>query len=162
MKTLNENEEGAGVTPARATQDYARRIPKAELRKNARQKTFERAEKSANLATAYPRLKALTVDLLYFDREIVSWGHGLRYRANLETAKSVLLFACPSPLCHRGGFDLSKELSAAVLERRKTTDGEVHCPGSRDHDSGKTIRCESVLHFKMTATFKTRTRPTAS
>jgi hypothetical protein len=154
MKTLND--EGAGAPLARKVDYHIRRLPKSELRKNSRRKAFERAEKSPSLAITYPRLKTLTVDLLYFDREIVSWGHGLRYRANLETAKSMLHFICPSGLCHGGGFNVSEVLRAAVREHRKTVDGQVHCHGSRDQATGKTDRCESVLHFKMNLTFNTK------
>lgn len=153
MKTLNDEE--AGALPARNANYHVRPRPKAELRKAYRRKAFERAEKSPSLAMAYPRLKTLSMDLLYFDHEIVSFGHGLRYRANLETAKSMLQFTCPSTLCHRGGFDLSNELSCAIAERRKAVEGEVHCHGSRHQETGKAVPCESILHFKMILTFKT-------
>lgn len=152
MKTLID--EGAGAPVARNADYHVRPRQKAEVRKAYRRKAFERAEKSLSLAMAYPQLKTLSVDLLYFDHEIVSFGHGLRYRANLEAAKSMLQFTCPSTLCHRGGFDLSNELSCAMAERRKALDGEVHCHGSRDQESGKTVPCESILHFKMILTFK--------
>lgn len=152
MKTLNDG--GVGALLTRKADYRVRPVPKSQLRKDYRRKAFERAEKSPSLAMAYPQLKTLSVDLLYFDREIVSFGHGLRYRANLETAKSMLQFTCPSTLCHRGGFDLSNELSCAIAERRKAGDGEVHCCGSRDQESGKTVPCESILHFKMILTFK--------
>ena len=115
MKALNADETGAMAT--RPPNYRVRPVPKSERRKEHRQKAFRRVEKSASLAITYPSLKALTVDLLYFDREIVSWGHGLRYRANMETAKSMLHFNCPSALCNGGGFDLSKELGSAVSER---------------------------------------------
>lgn len=152
MKTTNNG--GVEALPVCKTDYRVRALSKSELRKAYRRTAFERTEKSPSLAMTYPQLKNLSVDLLYFDREIVSCGHGLRYRANLETAKSVLQFMCPSTLCHRGGFDLSKELSCAIAERRKALDGEVHCHGSRDHESGKTIPCESILHFKMILAFK--------
>ena len=147
MKTLNADETGAMAT--RPPNYRVRPVPKSERRKEHRQRAFRRVEKSASLASTYPNLKALTVDLLYFDREIVSWGHGLRYRANMETAKSMLHFNCPSTLCNGGGFDLSKDLGSAVLEHRKIVDGKVHCRGSRDQETGKTAPCQSVLHFKM-------------
>src|SRR5579872_5517326 len=151
MKTLNDG--GMGALLARKADHRVR--PKAELRKADRRRAFDRAEKSLSLARAYPQLKSLSVDLLYFDREIVSFGHGLRYRANLETAKSMLQFTCPSGLCHRGGFDLSTGLNSAIAERRKGLDGELHCHGSRYEESGKTVPCESILHFKMILAFKT-------
>ncbi len=159
MKTLND--EGTGVPVPRATNNYSvRRVPKSELRRVRRQKAFERTEKSASVAVTYPRLRTLTVNLVYFAREIVSWGHGVRYRANLETAKSMLHFSCPSSLCSGGGFDLSNDLStAAVAGRRKSTVRAVQCLGFCDLENGKTAPCESKLHFKMNLTFKTRTAP---
>lgn len=152
MKILIDDE--AGTQFARATNYGARPVTKSELRKKHRERALERVEKSAGLATVYPRLKTLTVDLLYFDRDIVSWGHGLRYRANMETAKSMLHFDCPSSLCKGGGFDLSRDLGSAVAGRLKSVVGAVHCRGSRDQETGKTLRCESLLHFKMSLAFK--------
>jgi hypothetical protein len=158
MKTSND--EGTGATVAREPNYRSRPVPKSERRKEDRQRAFGRVEKSASVAIAYPRLKTLTVNLLYFDREIVSWGHGLRYRANMETAKSMLHFNCPSSLCNGGGFDLSKDLSSAAAERRNSIVGEMHCRGFRDQENGKMTPCESVLHFKMSLTFKTSAVPT--
>jgi hypothetical protein len=137
----------------------SRPLTKSELRKENRQKIFDRIEKSATVAVAYPGLKSLAVNLLYFDRGIVSHGNGLCYRANLETAKSMLHFNCPSPLCKDGGFDLSKNLGDAVAEHQKSVVGVMHCLGSRDQEAGKTAPCESILHFKMTLTFKTKAAP---
>src|SRR6185437_12866177 len=154
MKTLNDGETGAMVDLE--TKSRTRPLSKSELRKENRQRTSERVEKSASLATTYPNLKALKVDLLYFDREIVSWGRGLRYRANVETAKSILHFDCPSSLWKDGGFDLSKNLGSAVVEHRKSVEGSMHCPGFRDQETGKAAACESVLHFKMNLAFKTK------
>lgn len=154
MNTLNDEEAGALLT--REVDYQVRPIPKSELRKDSRRRAFERAERSPSLAVTYPRLKNLTVDLLYFGREMASRGHGLKYRANLEMAKSMLQFICPSGLCHGGGFDLSKELRSAVAGHRKTVDGEMSCQGSRDQETGKTAPCESILHFKMTLSFKTK------
>lgn len=156
MKTLND--EQAGALFPRATNRYGRPIPKSELRKQAREQAFNRAEKSASLATRYPRLKTLSVNLLYFDRQIVPWGHGLLYRANLQSAKSMLQFHCPNSMCNGGGFDLSKDLSSAVAELRKVVERAVPCRGSRDQESGQMAPCESVLHFKMNLTFKTKAR----
>jgi hypothetical protein len=154
MKTLTD--DGAGALFPHATNYRVRAVPKSELRKEARQRTSDRVEKSTSLAIQYPRLKALKMNLLYFDREIVSWGHGLVYRANLETAKSMLHFNCPSSLCDGGGFDLSKDLSTAVAGREKIIIGVVPCRGSREQETGKMTPCKSVLHFKMKLSFETR------
>jgi hypothetical protein len=158
MKTLNDDAPGAQL---RCSTNYRIRfVPKSTLRKEARQKEFERREKSPNIAVAYPRLKTLTVNLVYYSREIVSWGHGVIYRANLETTKSTLHFHCPSPLCSGGGFDLSKDLSIAAAGRRKSTVRAVQCAGFCDLENGKTAPCESKLHFKMILTYKTKGRAT--
>jgi|SRR6185437_11941542 hypothetical protein len=154
MKTIND--DGLGVQVSRATNHSVRFIPKSTLRKEARQRAFERRETSASIAVAYPRLKTLTVNLVYFARGIVSWGHGVIYRANLETAKSTLHFHCPSSLCSGGGFDLSKDLSITAAGRRKSIVRAVKCPGFCDLENGKTVPCESKLHFKMILTYKTR------
>lgn len=131
-----------------------RPLRKHELRREYRRGESERAENSISLALSYPNLKALTVDLLFFQCEIVSWGHGLRYRANLDTARSVLRFNCPSVLCKGGDFDLSNELRKAIVEGRAVVTGEMRCQGSRDQETGATIRCESVLHYKMSLVSK--------
>ena len=67
----------------------------------------------------------------------------------------MLHFDCPSPLCKDGGFDLSKTLSSAVAEHQKSMVGAMHCLGVRDQITGKPGPCESVLHFKMSLSFKT-------
>ena len=152
MKTLNNEETGAAM--ALEPNSRSRPFSKSELRKDSRRKTFERVEKSASLAVTYPRLKALKMDLLYFDRECGSKGQGIVYRANLETAKSILHFNCPSSLCQGGGFDLSKVLQSAVTGLRKSIDGVRHCQGSRDEETGKATPCKSVLHFKMAVVLK--------
>jgi hypothetical protein len=154
MKTLND--DGPGALFQRPTNYSIRFIPKFRLRKEARQRAFEQGEKSPSIAVAYPRLKALTVNLVYYSREIVSWGHGVIYRANLETTKPTLHFHCPSSLCSGGGFDLSQDLATAVAGHRKSIVRAVKCLGLCELENGKTTPCQSKLHFKMILTYKTR------
>jgi hypothetical protein len=66
----------------------------------------------------------------------------------------VLRFNCPSALCKGGDFDLSKELRVAIVKRQTAFTGEMRCQGSRDRETGETIPCESVLHYKMSLAFK--------
>src|SRR5436190_22779805 len=101
--------------------------PRAEYR----EREALRVEASATLALSYLRLRALTVELTYFDRKIVSWGRGVKYRANLENARSVLRFHCPSDLCIGGDFDLSEALAGAVGVSRTKLAGDVRCKGFR-------------------------------
>jgi hypothetical protein len=131
----------------------SRPFSKSELRKDSRRKTFEQVEKSASLAIMYPRLKTLKMGLVYFDSKM---GEAILYRANLEIAKSMLHFNCPSSLCLGGGFDLSNDLRTAVAGLRKSIVGVRHCCGFRDEETGKTVPCKSILHFKMTLVLKTK------
>jgi hypothetical protein len=152
MKTLLA--EGNGESLAGIKQDRVRPLRKDELRKEYRRGESERAENSRSLALTYPELRSLRVDLVYFEGEVVSWGQGVKYRANLNSARSVLRFSCPSSVCKGGDFDLSNELRVAVAERRTAANGELRCQGSRDQESGDTIRCASILHYKMSLAFK--------
>jgi hypothetical protein len=124
--------------------------PRAEYR----EREALRVEASAPLSRSYPRLKALTVELTYFDREIVSWGRGVKYRANLANARSVLRFHCPSALCIGGDFDLSEALAGAVGVRRTKLAGELCCKGFRRQLTGELVRCEATLHYKLTAAYQ--------
>jgi hypothetical protein len=94
--------------------------------------------------------------LTYFDREIVSWGRGVKYRANLENARSVLCFHCPSALCIGGDFDLSETVAGAVAVGRKNLAGALSCKGSRHQVTGGLVPCESTLHYKLTAAYRVR------
>jgi hypothetical protein len=109
----------------------------------------ERIEKSASLAVRHPKLRALTVDLTYFDREFVSWGHHVKYRANLDHAKSIFRVHCPSGICVGGDFDLTKELDRAVAARQTTVSGQMRCEGSRRKPDGEICRCQSILHYNL-------------
>ena len=81
--------------------------PRGEYCQHQRQ----RVEESIPLLASYPELKALTVDLEYLDPEGIIRTREVKYRVNLEHAKAVFLFACPSTECVGGDFDLSAELA---------------------------------------------------
>jgi hypothetical protein len=95
------------------------------------------------------------VELTYFDREIVSWGRGLKYRANLENARSVLRFHCPSALCIGGDFDLSGALAGAVGVRQTKRAGHLYCKGTRRQPTGESVQCQAALHYKLTLAYRT-------
>ena len=129
---------------------------KVNPRVEYREREALRVEASATLASRYPRLRALTVELTYFDHEIVSWGRGVKYRANLENARSVLRFHCPSALCIGGDFDLSSALAGAVGVRRTKLAGELRCKGFRRQLTGELVPCEAALHYKLTVAYQPR------
>ena len=129
---------------------------KLSPREEYRQREAIRVEASASLSQRYPRLRALTVELTYFDREIVSWGQGIKYRANLKNARSVLCFQCPSALCIGGAFDLSEPLAGAVGLRQTKLAGDLRCKGFRRQVTGELVPCEAALHYKLTAAYQRR------
>ena len=109
-----------------------------------------RIQDSASLASKYPKLKSLKVDLEYFDSEGVTRNGGIKYKANLENAKSLFWFNCVSGECVGGDFDLSGELSRAIAGRRKVVMGELRCQGVKHNRERKDhVPCQSLLRYKL-------------
>ena len=114
-----------------------------------RQLEGQRIKDSASLAAKFRQLKSLTVDLAYYNTEGLTKSSEIKYKVNLDNAKSVFRFDCLNKECVGGGFDLSELLAGAVAERRKALNGEMHCLGWRDKDSVKTLHCHNILRYKL-------------
>src|SRR5438477_9857998 len=97
----------------------------------------ERINGSVTLAEKFPKLKSLRVDLEYFDSSGNTRNGGMKYKANLEHAKSVFCFNCLSGECVGGDFDLSNQLSQAIVSKRKSVIGELRCQGMRHNKERK-------------------------
>ncbi|MFO1477240.1 MAG: hypothetical protein U1F98_11375 [Verrucomicrobiota bacterium] len=123
--------------------------PKAEYRLQQ----IQRANDSASLAVAFPRLKSLTVDLAYFEPDGLSRSGSLRYKANVAHAKSVFSFVCPSSDCIGGDFDLSAAVSEAVRAGRKTVEGEIRCEGFRKRTKMADVPCCNLLRYKLSLAY---------
>jgi hypothetical protein len=123
----------------------AAKNPKAAHRQAQR----DRVDGSALLAAKYPQLKSLSVKLEFMQREGNTKPTGMKYSMNLEHAKSVLLFACPSPECTGGDFDLTANLAAAIAARHRELKGEVSCLGTHKKPLGGLAPCRSVLHYTL-------------
>jgi hypothetical protein len=114
----------------------------------------QRINDSASLAERFPKLKSLQVDLEYFDSSGNTRNGGMKYKANLEHAKSVFCFNCLSGECVGGDFDLSKELSQAITGKRKTVTGELRCQGVRHIKELKDrVPCNNILRYKLSLGF---------
>src|SRR5438445_8130748 len=98
---------------------------KLNPRTEYRLRESQRIKDSASLEERFPRLRSLKVDLEYFDSEGVTRNGGMKYKANLQNAKSVFCFNCVNGECVGGDFDLSSELEKAVVARRKIAIGEM-------------------------------------
>src|SRR5258708_18095962 len=100
------------------------RIRKANPRVECRLHQNQRISESRSLAQKFPHLKSLKVDLEYFDPVGVTRNGGMKYKANLEHAKSIFYFNCASAECVGGDYDLSECLRRAVAAKRKLVSGE--------------------------------------
>jgi hypothetical protein len=109
----------------------------------------QRAKDSVSLAQKFPVLDGLTVNLAYFDAEGLSKHSELKYKVNVEHAKSVFCFVCPSGECVGGDFDLSEELSKAVAGKRKLLAGEMRCAGWHKTPKIDRAPCQILLRYKL-------------
>lgn len=120
--------------------------PRAEYRSLQSQ----RANESVSLAEKFPRLESLTVNLAYFDAEGLTKHSEMKYKVNVEHAKSVFWFVCPSAECVEGDFDLSDVLAQAVAERLKVASGEMRCQGWRRKAKLERAPCHILVRYKLT------------
>ena len=125
---------------------HQRTGPRAEYR----QQEELRIKSSASLADRFKQLKALTVDLAFYNPEGVTRTSQIKYSVNIANAKSAFSFSCPNNECVRGDFDLSEALAKAIATRKKSVSGEMCCQGWRSKTSIDTVRCANILRYKLT------------
>ena len=123
--------------------------PRAEHR----DREAQRVRDSLTLADRFRKLKALTVDLSFFDAGGLTKNRSLKYTVNLANAKSVFRFNCPNPECVAGDFDLTDVLAAAVARRRVRVTGETVCPGWQNRTTIQTSPCKNLLRYTLTLTY---------
>jgi hypothetical protein len=124
---------------------HAAKNPRAEHRQAQRQ----RVDEAVRLAEKYPQLNSLKVALEFVNREGMTKTTEMKYSANLEHAKSVLVFVCPISECCGGDFDLTAKLAEAVAKRRTKVAGEMPCLGSHKKAVGEVAPCRSVLRYTL-------------
>ncbi len=120
--------------------------PRAEYRLRENQRINE----SASLAAKFPKLKSLKVDLSYFEPDGLTRTGELRYKVNVEHAKSAFSFVCQNGECLAGDYDLSNAVAEAVVKRRRTAEGEVRCQGTRLKPKEEKRPCHNLLRYKLT------------
>jgi hypothetical protein len=130
----------------------AARNPQAEHRQAQRL----RVAGAVSLAEKYPQLKTLKVALEFVDREGMTKTTEMKYSANPEHAKSVLVFVCPSSACWGGDFDLTAKLAEAVSKRRTKVAGEMHCLGRHKDASDQVAPCRSLLRYTLSLVYSGR------
>ena len=120
--------------------------PRAEYRL----REIQRINQSPSLAEKFPKLKSLKVDLSYFDPGGLTRTGELRYKVNVEHAKSAFSFVCQSGECLAGDFDLSDAVAEAVAKGHRTAEGEVCCQGTRVRPPEGRKPCHNLLRYKLT------------
>ena len=143
----NQNQESSGPSGG----GLVVHLPKPKPRnpqQEYRLKQRERIEASALMSMEFPRLKALRVTLEFFESGGSSRHGEMKYKLNMEHAKSALCFACPSVQCAYGDFDLSEALAKAVAGRRKVAAGELRCQGSRKRGEREPALCGTLLRYQ--------------
>jgi hypothetical protein len=120
--------------------------PRAEFRLLQQQ----RVNGSVSLAEKFPKLKSLKVDLTYFEPDGISRTGEMRYKVNVDHAKSLFSFGCQNAECLAGDYDLSDAIAQAVAKRRKTVEGEVRCQGKRVRPKEAERPCQNLLRYKLT------------
>jgi len=123
---------------------------KMSARAEYRLRENERVSNSISLAEKFPKLESLMVNLLYFDPEGLRKTGEVKYKVNVQHARSVFSFVCPVAECICGGFDLSEALARAVAARRRIVEGENRCPGFRLKAKVDKFPCRNLLRYKLT------------
>ena len=124
--------------------------PRTSPRSEYLQQENLRVLASPSIAEKFPGLKAMTVDLGYYNAENLARSSQIKYTVNLTHAKSVFRVGCHNQECVRGDFDLSDALAQAVEARDTSVSGEICCQGWRGRATVDTIPCGNILRYKLT------------
>ena len=122
---------------------------KTSLREEYRQREKLRINTSPSLAEKFGELKALAVDLEYYDAGGLRKTSEIKYTVNLAHAKSVFSFMCTNSECVGGDFDLSEKLARAVGARLATATGEIACSGWQSKTTIDSVHCGNVLRYRL-------------
>jgi hypothetical protein len=114
----------------------------------------ELVQQSPSLAEKYPRLTALRIQIVYLDGAARTQNGALKFKANLEHAKSRFCFNCAHNDCVGGDYDLSDELSRGIARKLKLIEGEARCQGVRHNRERKSqTPCQGILQYKLTLAY---------
>jgi hypothetical protein len=113
------------------------------------QQEHQRVQDSASLLDRFQELKALSVEIAFFDHQGLIRRGEMKYSVNLAHAKSRFRFSCPNGECVGGDFDLSIELAKAVAARQISAAGEMVCQGWRSRTMIDKLSCHNILRYKL-------------
>lgn len=114
----------------------------------------QRVKDSVTLLERFQELKALTVEIAYFDSEDRVRRGEMKYTVNVAHAKSVFRFSCPNSECVEGDFDLSTELANAIGGRHEDVSGELICQGWRSKTTIGNLPCHTILRYTLSLEYQ--------
>jgi hypothetical protein len=114
-----------------------------------REQESQRVKDSATLASKFPQLKNLIVDLGYFNPTGTSKNSQIKFTPNLQNSKSVFRIDCPNQGCIGGDFDLTSPLANAVAGHQTTVTSEMSCQGWQNKTTIDTVRCKNILRYTL-------------
>jgi len=118
-----------------------------------REQENQRVQASPTLTDKFPALKALTLELGYFNSAGTSKNSQIKFMPNLDIGKSVIRIDCPNHGCIRGDFDLTDEVAKAVAAHRPSVTGELCCQGWQSKTTIDTVPCHNILRYTLSLTY---------
>lgn len=118
-----------------------------------REQESQRVKGSPSLSDKFPQLKALTVNLDYYNSAGVTKNSQIKYSPNLVNARSIFRIDCPNAGCIGGDFDLTEEIVKAVAEHRTSVTAEMSCQGWQSKTTIDTVHCHNILRYKLSLAY---------
>lgn len=118
-----------------------------------REQESQRVKGSPSLSDKFPQLKALTVNLDYYNSAGVTKNSQIKYSPNLVNARSIFRIDCPNAGCIGGDFDLTEEIGKAVAEHRTSVTAEMSCQGWQSKTTIDTVHCHNILRYKLSLAY---------
>lgn len=130
------------------------RSPKTSPRNEYLLQQNLRVEASPTLAEEFPELKSMTVDLGFYNAEGRSRRSRIKYKVNVNHARTIFRVGCENPECVRGDFDLSDVVAQAVANQSPSVSGELACRGWRNRTTVDVIPCGRVLRYRISLAYE--------
>jgi hypothetical protein len=119
--------------------------PRFEYREQEKQRVMD----APTMADKFPQLKALTLNLAYFNPAGLSKNAQVKFMPNLANARAVFRLDCPNNGCIGGDFDLTDALAEAIAHHRTTVSAEACCEGWQSKTTIDKVRCGNILRYTM-------------
>jgi hypothetical protein len=113
-------------------------------RKERRNQRMAREDAAGRLSELAPDLTDLHLEIDETQKGGSVGGRRYIRRIVIEQAPALFEVPCSDPHCETGGYDLTREILAALASRRKVFEGQQSCAGE----------CGRAFHYVATATYR--------